>query len=180
MKNITTKMIKLLLENKQLGYLNIIYKRNKVDDTNISKCKYMIPLENLFDGILKPAFAIGNIDIDEIVSVCLFGSVLYRHIPIPFTTIEHVKLRDGSPKICSTREYLPRPWPKDIDVVIFTKFPVARKDGQSVSLGQKYNWHKSQGDYDSSSYRIDNDAFPIELHYRSIVEFYDGIAQGDA
>ena len=68
--------MQLLRNNNQLDDLEIFYKRNKVDTSNILKAKYVIPLNFLFDNILKPSFAVGNIDIDQIVSVCLFGSVL--------------------------------------------------------------------------------------------------------
>jgi len=186
MNNLDPIVAKELLLRNKLGPLTISYKLNIRDDKERG-IKYIINLQNFFAYLTQPNL-IGekSIEIRDIHSICIFGSVLYRHIPIPFDEKSKIYSKKGDIKIknTSTKE-LPRSIPNDIDLLVILNKNVLDNEKEIVESGssakkKKFNKRIEQG-YGGKSVHWDPEESEIPLHicFRTVSQFLKGINNKD-
>ena len=190
MKNIDPLVIKQLIKEDMLGNLRILYKVNVVKDPKEKNQRlYKIILKDFFQYITNnDLFTNCAIDYSDIHSVCLFGSVLYRHIPIPIEYEPEVLSVRGNLVVKKTKtKELPRPLPKDIDILIVLNKNVLKEKEKVVKKGScgkqrvfKKEVYNSDG-YGGTSTRwasTDSD-LSVDINFRTISQFLNGINEGD-
>lgn len=186
MKNLDPTVAKELLLRNKLGPLTIFYKLNIGEGKN-KDIRYTINMQNFFSYLTQPnLFGEKSIEIKDIHSICLFGSVLYRHIPIPFDEQSTIYSKKGNIKIKNTpTKELPRSVPNDIDLLITLNKNVLDDEKEIIESGssakkKRFNKRVEHG-YGGKSVHWDPEESEIPLHicFRTVSQFLKGINNKD-
>lgn len=189
MKNLDPTIAKQLLIRNKLGPLTIFYKLNIGEKGKKSKdIRYTIDMSNFFSYITQSElFGEKSIGIEDIHSICIFGSVLYRHIPIPFVEQTKIYSKKGNIEVRNTpTKELPRPVPNDIDLLVILNKNVLNNEKEIIESGssvkkKKFNKRIERGGYGGTSVYWDSEESEIPLHicFRTVSQFLKGINNED-
>lgn len=163
-QNITLKDIEPLSEKGLLGNIKIKYrdyftKRNSNTKFKINQY-FNIKLEDLFDGIKKDIT-----NPEEIETICLFGSVLYRHFFHPINNAGQV---------------LKKKSPSDIDFGIILKKDLGLNESTFRKIGEFYKPYKTRRGNDYGSWWESHNEIseiPVHISYFSIEQFLNNSEQ---
>ncbi len=188
MNNLDPTVAKELLLRNKLGPLSIFYKLNIGEKGKKGKdIIYTINMQNFFTYLTQPnLFGEKSIEIRDIHSICIFGSVLYRHIPIPFVEQTKIYSKKGDIKVCNTpTKELSRPVPNDIDILVILNKNVLNDEKEIVESGssakkKRFNKRVERG-YGGRSVHWDPEESEIPLHicFRTVSQFFKGINNKD-
>ncbi len=188
MKNLDPIVAKQLLLRGKLGLLTIFYELNIHDtDQKRKDIRYTIDMESFFSYITQPElFGEKSIEIEDIYSICIFGSILYRHIPIPFVEQAKIYSKKGDIRIKNalTKE-LPRSVPNDIDLLVILNKNVLGDEKEIVESSsctkkKRFNKKIEYGYGGKSIYWVAEESeIPLHICFRTISQFLKGINNGD-
>jgi len=176
MQNVDIKVVKKLFAKGHLGELLIPYR-----GLPEPKKKKWIEIK-LFDFF--NSFSAGSapiVKMDNIEVVCLFGSTLYKHIPKPIkydSVLRKKYIFFGEMLVRDVKKELPRPAPRDVDIMVISNVPPSLSDINGVINSAFYRRQKIHSYYGGSGYK-EIGGVPVHIHYRSVSKFLNGINNGD-
>jgi hypothetical protein len=171
MQNVEIDIVKKLLKKGHLGKLLAPYK----GEPQPKKKKWIeIDLNEFFHGFLH---SLNPVKLDDIVTVCVFGSVLYKHIPKP--TVEDSVMRKkyiffGEMVVKDVVRELPRNAPNDVDIMVISNTAPSLADCNNSLNAAFFRRQKLDSYYGGSGYK-EIGGVPVHIHYRSVRQFLSGI-----
>lgn len=177
MQNVDALTVEKLFKDNKLCNLEVYYERNICPEGQSSTAKFAFKLDSFFEAINS------KVTFSEISSICLFGSVLYRHIPIPTVVVDRIVKKRGTISIVKTKEERERPLPNDIDIFVLLKHKLSEGEPdaiQTIPLCERKIYKKISGYGGSYLEKISGDSdLPLHISFRSISQFLNGINHGD-
>ena len=188
MQDVDPITVKHLFEEQKLNNLTIFYKRNMCPKDFERKVYFSFSLMTFFEKLLSDdLFIDSSISFNDISSICLFGSVLHKHIPVPIEVTHHTVKKGGAIQTVEVKEEKPRSIPNDIDIFVMLKSGLldSPKTVTTIPLASKSIFRKQVvqgvGSYGGDETRIveHGSTLPLHISIRSISQFLNGINNGD-
>ncbi len=185
MENIELNIIEKVIKTNKLGCLTIYYKKDKdLQQTSEPRnCEFCIDLKKLFIKIINNK-SISNtmISYNDIETIVLFGSVLYKHIPVFTKKTEKIYKNRTGIRTRIIKEKIPKQFPNGIDILIILKSKLLNIP-KKINILENVAENKLFEKYDlymGSGIRLkQKDEIPLHITFLTKTEFLNGINDGE-